>query len=77
MFSGLKQQVLKVFERAGLVTLLGSDSFFSDKERALQALQRAYGTTPPEAGPQGPTAEGHRASAIDSKKGAPSSPARS
>jgi MFS superfamily sulfate permease-like transporter len=77
MFSGLKQQVLKVFERAGLVTLLGSDSFFSDKERALQALQRTYGTTPPEAGPQGPTAEGHQARAIDSKKGAPSSPAGS
>jgi MFS superfamily sulfate permease-like transporter len=73
MFSGLKQQVLKVFERAGLVTLLGSDSFFADKERALQALQRAYGTTPPETGTQGPVAQGHQAPAIDSKKGAPAS----
>jgi hypothetical protein len=77
MFSGLKQQVLRVFERAGLVTLLGSDSFFADKERALQALQRAYGTTPPEIGTQGPTTLGQQAPGEGPKKDASSAPARS
>ncbi len=43
MFSGLKQQVLRVFERAGLTTLLGESSFFSDKERALEALRERLG----------------------------------
>ena len=47
MFSGLKQQVLRVFERGGLTTLLGESSFFSDKERALEALMERYGGTAP------------------------------
>ena len=45
MFSGLKQQVLRVFERGGLVELLGPESFFSDKERALQVLCGLYGAS--------------------------------
>jgi MFS superfamily sulfate permease-like transporter len=49
MFSGLKQQVLRVFERGGLTTLLGESSFFSDKERALEALMERYGGAEPSA----------------------------
>jgi MFS superfamily sulfate permease-like transporter len=49
VFSGLKQQVVRVFERAGLIDLLGRDSFFADKERALQALFQRYGSTEPQA----------------------------
>jgi MFS superfamily sulfate permease-like transporter len=43
-FSGLKQQVLRVFERGGLLDLLGHGSFFADKERAVSALAERYGT---------------------------------
>lgn len=43
MFSGLKHQVMQVFERAGLVEALGPDAFFSTKEAALTALDRRYG----------------------------------
>ena len=44
-FSGLKQQVRRVFERGGLIELLGEGSFFADKERALQVLaERCDGT---------------------------------
>ena len=45
VFSGLKQQVLRVFERGGLIDLLGQDSFFADKERALNTLAQLYGST--------------------------------
>jgi MFS superfamily sulfate permease-like transporter len=41
-FSGLKHQVLSVFERTGLVEELGSDRFFPNKERALQVLLKDY-----------------------------------
>jgi len=44
VFSGLKQQVRRVFERGGLIDLLGDESFFTDKERALQVLSDRYGT---------------------------------
>lgn len=37
-FSGLKHQVRSVLERAGLVELLGSESFYPDKETALRRL---------------------------------------
>ena len=47
MFSGLKQQVLRVFERAGLTRLLGDSSFFSDKERALEELRERFGPAAP------------------------------
>jgi len=43
VFSGLKQQVRRVFERAGLIELLGAGSFFADKERALQVLSERFG----------------------------------
>jgi MFS superfamily sulfate permease-like transporter len=58
MFSGLKQQVLRVFERGGLTTLLGASNFFSDKERALEALMERYVDAEPTAKRQassGPT----------------------
>jgi MFS superfamily sulfate permease-like transporter len=44
VFSGLKQQVRRVFERGGLIELLGEESFFTDKERALQVLSARYGS---------------------------------
>jgi SulP family sulfate permease len=37
-FSGLKHQVRSVLERAGLVELLGAESFYPDKETALRTL---------------------------------------
>ena len=40
VFSGLKYQVQQVMQKSGLVDLLGPDSFFSDKETALEALCR-------------------------------------
>jgi MFS superfamily sulfate permease-like transporter len=56
MFSGLKQQVLRVFERGGLVELLGNSSFFADKERAMQTLMGRYGTVPEADGGRAPVA---------------------
>ncbi len=50
VFSGLKQQVRRVFEHGGLIDLLGQESFFVDKERALQALSERYGTGAPREG---------------------------
>ena len=50
VFSGLKQQVRRVFESGGLIDLLGEESFFADKERALQALSERYGTGAPREG---------------------------
>ena len=44
MFSSLKHQVMKVFARGGLTELVGQNNFFSDKERALEALCRRYET---------------------------------
>ena len=41
-FSGLKNQVMRVFKKSGLVELLGSDAFYSDKETALNALKKQY-----------------------------------
>jgi MFS superfamily sulfate permease-like transporter len=43
MFSGLKHQVMKVFERGGLIELIGRENFFSDKETALHVLTERYG----------------------------------
>lgn len=43
MFSGLKHQVRRLLERAGVVDLLGRDAFFPDKETALRRLQETYG----------------------------------
>jgi len=45
MFSGLKNQVMQVFINSGLVEALGRESFFTDKESALQALSESYGTS--------------------------------
>ena len=44
MFSGLKHQVMQVFERSGLVEELRPEVFFTDKETALQTLSERYGT---------------------------------
>lgn len=44
MFSGLKHQVLKLFDGSGLIDEIGSDRFFSDKQTALKALTSQYGT---------------------------------
>ncbi|MFP4560180.1 MAG: SulP family inorganic anion transporter [Thiohalorhabdus sp.] len=41
-FSSLKHQVRQVFERGGLVELIGPENFFPDKESALRSL----GTSP-------------------------------
>jgi MFS superfamily sulfate permease-like transporter len=43
MFSGLKHQVMTIFERGGLIELIGRENFFSDKETALQTLIERYG----------------------------------
>jgi MFS superfamily sulfate permease-like transporter len=45
MFSGLKYQVIKLFILSGLLTELGKDRFFSNKEAALKALLEMYGST--------------------------------
>jgi MFS superfamily sulfate permease-like transporter len=37
-FSGVKHQVIQVFEKSGLVEELGRDAFFPNKEIALQQL---------------------------------------
>ena len=42
VFSSLKHQVLRVFERSGLVQDLGRDAFFSDKESALHTLRERF-----------------------------------
>ena len=39
VFSGLKHQVYRIFQKANLVEELGNDVFYSDKESALRALQ--------------------------------------
>ncbi|HDP88520.1 MAG TPA: STAS domain-containing protein [Thioalkalivibrio sp.] len=54
-FSGLKHQVMQVMERSGLVEELGRDAFFSDKQSALEAMMRKYGTAP--AGSPPPTGQ--------------------
>ena len=47
-FSGLKHQVMRNLERSGLVSDLGTDKFFPDKETALELLeQRFSGALPP------------------------------
>ena len=38
VFSGLKNQVKRIFLKAGLIEELGQDAFYSDKETALNAL---------------------------------------
>ncbi|MGD9296884.1 MAG: SulP family inorganic anion transporter [Chromatiales bacterium] len=43
MFSGLKHQVKRLLERAGVVDMLGPDAFFPDKETALRTLCATYG----------------------------------
>lgn len=42
MFSGLKHQVMSVFQKSGLVTELGDNVFFSDKQTALQTLWQKH-----------------------------------
>jgi MFS superfamily sulfate permease-like transporter len=42
IFSGLKHQVMQVMQNSGLVDELGKDAFFSDKQSALEALERQY-----------------------------------
>ncbi len=45
MFSGLKHQVMKVFQQSGLVSEFGEQVFFPNKEVALQALWDKYEAT--------------------------------
>ncbi|TNF36545.1 MAG: STAS domain-containing protein [Gammaproteobacteria bacterium] len=45
LFSGLKHQVMQVFEKSGLVKMLGQEAFFPDKETALKVLAQRYGKT--------------------------------
>jgi MFS superfamily sulfate permease-like transporter len=47
-FSGLKHQVMSVFERTGLVDDFGREGFFANKEQALQSLLARYDAGPPE-----------------------------
>jgi len=42
MFSGLKHQVMQVFESSGLVDLLGREAFFADKQSAMTHLTHKY-----------------------------------
>jgi MFS superfamily sulfate permease-like transporter len=42
VFSGLKHQVMSVFERTGLVEEFGRDRFFPNKENALRSLLERY-----------------------------------
>lgn len=44
MFSGLKHQVMNMFESSGLLEDLGKDRFFSDKQTALDRLSSKYET---------------------------------
>lgn len=41
-FSGLKHQVLRIFEESGLAKELGKDAFFSDKHSALDVMVQRY-----------------------------------
>lgn len=41
-FSGLKHQVMRSLERSGLVSDLGTDKFFPDKETALEILEQRF-----------------------------------
>jgi MFS superfamily sulfate permease-like transporter len=41
-FSSLKHQVMKVFDKSGLIQELGQDAFFTDKETALHQLIERY-----------------------------------
>jgi MFS superfamily sulfate permease-like transporter len=41
-FSGLKHQVMRNLERSGLVSDLGGDKFFPDKETALEILEQRF-----------------------------------
>jgi len=43
MFSGLKYQVLNVFGQSGLIKEMGEDSFFSNKQLALDHLFEKFG----------------------------------
>ena len=45
LFSGLKHQVMQVFEASGLVEELGRDAFYPDKHSALEALIEKYGAS--------------------------------
>ena len=42
-FSGLKNQVKRVFEKCGLADKLGPDAFYPNKEKALDDLMQKYG----------------------------------
>ncbi|WP_455205468.1 SulP family inorganic anion transporter [Kaarinaea lacus] len=42
VFSGLKHQVMRVFEKSGLARELGRDAFFTDKETALHTLRERF-----------------------------------
>lgn len=44
MFSGLKHQVRRLLEKAGVVDLLGREAFFPDKETALRKLCSTHGS---------------------------------
>jgi hypothetical protein len=46
MFSGLKHQVKSVLEHCGIVDGLGPNAFYKDKEAALEALLKRFGTDP-------------------------------
>ncbi len=50
-FSGLKHQVLQIFEESGLVEELGKEAFFPDKHGALEAMAKRYETPVPEVQP--------------------------
>jgi MFS superfamily sulfate permease-like transporter len=41
-FSGLKHQIISVFERTGLVAEYGSEHFFPNKEKAIETLLERY-----------------------------------
>lgn len=43
-FSGLKNQVMRVLDKSGIVSELGSDAFYTNKEAALNSLSLQYGT---------------------------------
>jgi anti-anti-sigma factor len=43
VFSSLKTQVKRVFEKCGLVTELGAEAFYPNKEMALASLLKQYG----------------------------------
>jgi len=45
-FSGLKNQVMRVFSQSGLEDELGDGSFFKNKETAMEALSNCYDSEP-------------------------------